>query len=59
MTFEMYFLIRFIIKGNWTHLTQKNSQPGSKTNAIFMEYIIIKMYKPSYYKTILKTSGLL
>ena len=28
--FEIYFLERFIIKGNWTHLAQKNSQPGSK-----------------------------
>ena len=31
---EIYFLIRFIIKKNWTYLAQKNSQPGSKIDAI-------------------------
>ena len=41
-----FFLMRFTIKRNWTHLAQKN--PGSKI-----------MYEPSYHKNILKTSGLL
>ena len=50
MTFEIYFIIRSGFKGNWTHLAQKNSQPGSK---------IIKTYKLSYHKNILKTPGLL
>ena len=50
MTFEIYFLLRLIIKGNLTHLAQKSS--GSKINGI-------KMYKPSYHKNILKTYVLL
>ena len=35
LAFEIYFLIRFIIKGNRTHSSQENSQPGSKINTIF------------------------
>ena len=32
---KFFFLIKFIITGNWTHFTQKDSQPGSKINTIF------------------------
>ena len=32
---EIYFLVRFIIKGNWAHLSPKNSQQGSRINTIF------------------------
>ena len=43
------FLIRFIIKEKWTHLAQKNSQPGSKINIIF-EHNIMRVYRPFYHK---------
>ena len=35
MASEIYFLISFIIKGNWTYLAQKHLQPRSKINIIF------------------------
>ena len=35
MIFGIYFLITFVIKENWTHLAQKNSQPGAKISTIF------------------------
>ena len=55
---ENYFLLRLFMKGNWTHLAQKNSQPGSKINTYNIQ-AIMKMYKLFYHKNILQTSGLL
>ena len=51
MVFEIYFLIKFIIKENWTHLAQKNSQPGAKISTIFrlswkcLNRIVIKTFQ--------------
>ena len=40
-------------KGNWTHLAEKNSQPGGKFTTIF------NIFKSYHHKNILKTSVLL
>ena len=38
----MYFIYfhSLDIKGNWTHLAQKNRQQGAKINTIFLENIL-------------------
>ena len=51
MIFGIYFLITFVIKENWTHLAQKNSQPGAKISTIFrlswkcLNRIVIKTFQ--------------
>ena len=52
MNFDFFFLTKFIIKGNRTHLAQKNSQPVSKNNTIFR--LSQKCIKRLIIKTFLK-----